>query len=453
MSDRRAVTCLAIVVALLSHPVAKAAAQPSPSAPPAASQPVGQGSVMVFGERGGRLLLDGQPVGELPLSRPLKVPAGAHRLALDSAGTQLQAQLEVRAGRLLEVRFDRQSGAVAVSQPPAALLFLRTTGIPAEGEPLLRQAAIRAMDDERLLRVEPSVETPASAEPCSQATCQAEAAAKDAVPYALSIEATVSTETPNEIRLNARLVDATIGDAAATQEKVCSGCTTQQASDRLHDLVRLVIVEGTARPRGRLEIRSKPPGATVEMNGRAIGKTPISRAAWTGSIELVAQHPGYLPERQRTVVQDGRTTDVELVLQEQPVVVAPKVVPPPIEGPRFERAPRPAWRLAAGGAALGGGLLFLGFGIGALSVSGSCITDAAPPAQRCDRVYDTSNLGTGLTIVGAALTVTGAVLLALPGPRRAVARSLSNDKGVSIHASAKFGDALLRSGSGYDGKL
>jgi hypothetical protein len=453
VSDRRPLACLTLALALLLRLFAVAAAQPSAA-----------GSVMVFGERGGRLLLDGQPVGELPLSRPLSVPAGAHRLVLDRAGTQTQAQLTVRRGRLIEVRFDRESGAVAVSQPPAALLFVRLSGFVATDEPLLRQAASRAMDDERLLRVEPSVEKAGAgaASACTQIDCQAAAAAQDDVPYALSLEATAGPEAPSDVKLSVRIIDATIGDAAATKEKLCTGCSAAQASEQLAQLLRLAIVEGTSRQRGRLEIRSRPPGATVEVNGRDVGKTPIARVVWTGNIELLARHPGYLPERQRVVVRDGRTTDVELVLQEQPVVAAPQLpAPQPVET-RFERAPRPRWRLAAGGAMLGGGVLFLGFGGGALAVAGDCISEAAPPAQRCDRLYDTRGLGTGLTIVGAALSVTGAVLLALPGPRRAVARStptqpvaaeVRNDKGASIHASAKFGDASQHGDPGGNGKL
>jgi hypothetical protein len=41
------------------------------------------------------------------------------------------------------------------------------------------------------------------------------------------------------------------------------------------------------------------------------------------------------------------------------------------------------------------------------------------PAQRCDQLYATHGLGTGLTVSGALLLAGGTVLLAIPGRPRA----------------------------------
>jgi hypothetical protein len=93
-------------------------------------------------------------------------------------------------------------------------------------------------------------------------------------------------------------------------------------------------------------------------------------------------------------------------------------------------APRPRWRLIAGGVGLGVGLGLLGAGAGFLSIDGQCVsTDATGRCSpvldesgrailpRTAQIFDTRALGASLVAVGAALTVTATVLLALPGPR------------------------------------
>ncbi len=101
---------------------------------------------------------------------------------------------------------------------------------------------------------------------------------------------------------------------------------------------------------------------------------------------------------------------------EPPPVVAPP--PPPVPPPPPpSRRPRPRWRIIAGAAGLGVGLLMVGFGASALAIDNQCI-DTAMPGKSCSFDFDTLGPGVGLVVPGALLTVAGGVLLAVPGPRR-----------------------------------
>jgi tetratricopeptide (TPR) repeat protein len=93
---------------------------------------------------------------------------------------------------------------------------------------------------------------------------------------------------------------------------------------------------------------------------------------------------------------------------------------------------RPLWRVAAGGAAAGLGVLLVGLGAGALSAHGGCVTPSPvgmglcspmtrPDGQRSILLVDGVTPGVPLLVVGGALLVGGAVLLALPGREKSTA--------------------------------
>ncbi len=62
-------------------------------------------------------------------------------------------------------------------------------------------------------------------------------------------------------------------------------------------------------PRGTLTVRSTPPGASVEVNGRSEGRTPVSlRNIPLGGHTIVLTRPGYRPERRRVTLSPNRAT-------------------------------------------------------------------------------------------------------------------------------------------------
>jgi hypothetical protein len=120
-----------------------------------------------------------------------------------------------------------------------------------------------------------------------------------------------------------------------------------------------------------------------------------------------------------------------------------------LEGPQW--APRPKWRLIAGGVGLGVGVGFIGFGAAAVALNGRCVSpdmngncspvlgaDGQPVLPRTAKTYNTTALGAGLLSVGAAFTVAGTLLMALPGKRirPQVAASITpNSAGVGFKVS------------------
>lgn len=400
--------------------VAAAAGQPLLAQAQAQAAPMGK--VNVFGDNGARIQLDGQVVGQLPMAAPLDVAPGPHRLAVEIRGRITEAKVEVKPGRYLDVRFDRESGAVMMSQPPTAIVIESYQGLSDATRASLARAVTAAMEQERLVRFDPAAappETQRTAECLTQTACQAEFAAQNSLPYVLAVDVQKASGS-SDWKVSGKLVDAAVGDVAASQEQPCPACTDEQAEARLAQLVRLVTAQGLARPRGQLDLSSEPAGAAVTLDGRAVGQTPVRRPVWAGSAEIVVKRSGFLPERRRTYLPEGSTTRVAVTLQKEPPrIEGPEPPPSVVEEPQIvmvrERDPRPIWRLAAGGATLGAGALFLGFGGAAMAIDKTCIVEPSPPAQRCDQLYDTKNLGTGLVAAGAVLSVAGIVLMAIPG--------------------------------------
>lgn len=91
---------------------------------------------------------------------------------------------------------------------------------------------------------------------------------------------------------------------------------------------------------------------------------------------------------------------------------------------------RPLWRIVAGGAAAGVGVVFVGLGAAALAGDGRCLTPSPagmglcspmtrPDGQRSILLTDGVTPGVPLLVVGGALLVGGVVLLALPAREKA----------------------------------
>jgi serine/threonine-protein kinase len=66
---------------------------------------------------------------------------------------------------------------------------------------------------------------------------------------------------------------------------------------------------GTPLVRGRLQVRSTPEGARVEVNGRDRGRTPLTLGDLPlGGHTVVVSRPGFRPERRRVTLTRTRTT-------------------------------------------------------------------------------------------------------------------------------------------------
>jgi hypothetical protein len=119
---------------------------------------------------------------------------------------------------------------------------------------------------------------------------------------------------PPSFRLQVELLDVEVGAVGARLVQNCDGCSDAQAAELLSDLVRRSVLETASRPRGVLEVRSQPPGATVFVDGTELGITPYRRVAFVGSHKLVLRHTGYRSEQLSADVLDGQKQHVEVAL-------------------------------------------------------------------------------------------------------------------------------------------
>lgn len=377
------------------------------------------GEVQVVADEEGLLLIDGRLAGALPLALPLLVPVGKHVISLEMPDKTMKGTVEVLDGRGAEMRFNRASGAVVVTLPPAVIVLAEYVGAAAPPELMRRleettekaiqRAHLASYGKAAALRRKPKL-----AGCLTTLTCQAQLAVQTDVDYVLALRLERRMSAP-EYMLNLQLIDAAVEDVAATATFSCALCTPEQLTAQLGSTLQRLLKDGPGRPHGTLLLRSEPPGAEVRKGERVLGQTPYEHAAYVGTQELTLHRPDYAPETVRIVVQEGKKATAEVALslvEPTPATLVPPPVSPQAPPPPPRR--RPLWRLVTGGVAVGLGLLLAGYGVSGLVIDGQCVSPPEPPAINCRDRFDTLPTGAELVGAGAALSVAGVVLLALP---------------------------------------
>lgn len=367
--------------------------------------------VAVSGESGARLLIDDRVIGMLPLPGAVLLPAGAHRFALEKAGKRTETDsLTLPERRAADVRLTPGSRGVllaVISLPQPVVLGLEapeavaTVAVPAIERAIKQERSVLVPRDKVAARL---AREPAGC--LTRPACQESVAQREGGQAVLTLRA---VPEGGGLQLSGSLFDVGAGDVAARAEESCAGCDGPRAAAKLAELTARLLQESASKPRGRLEISSTPPGAAVSVDGRAVGVTPYQREAFTGAHAVALTRTGFTPYQGEATVEPGQTATVTATLEQaagpEPAPVALTQPPPP---------GRPKARLIAGGVTLGAGVILGAFGASALYARGRC--DGFVDAESCQR-YETGIVGGALLGVGAALAVTGVVLLALPGER------------------------------------
>jgi hypothetical protein len=252
--------------------------------------------------------------------------------------------------------------------------------------------------------------------------CQVEQAERCEADYILKIRVARPTQAAGELRAELAVVDVSVGEVAAEDSLSCSGCEPQALFANLKERLAALFDRSAGRGRGRIELGTEPPGAEVFLDGRLVGKTPYKAAAFSGPRRIELKLDGYKSHDQELALGDGATAQLDLPLSLLAEPAPAQLEPPsaPLPPPR-----RPRWRLATGGVLIGIGLTLSGFGGAALSLDGSQTVsqcgDPTPMNRAC--IFHTQNLGIGLLASGLTLAVGGAILIAIPPPKRARASS------------------------------
>lgn len=374
------------------------------------------GQLSILGDRGALVSIDDRVVGTLPLVRPLLVTPGDHRVVLERGSARLEDQVRITVGRLGELRCNFASKALVLTLLPAVLWVSDAGQLSPAEQTQLGQTVEASLQQQRVSPIG-AHDAASCGEPvpgCGDAgRCQLQSAQRCEADYVLRTQVRRTEAPPASSRLHVELelVDVAVGETAAREVSDCTGCTVAQALAGLSAKLPALVERATGRARSRLEVVSEPAGATVRLDGRALGLTPYQGAVWAGSHQLSLKKEGFTELTQTVEASDGQAAQVTAALV---AIAAPE---PPPRSVQPVAPSRPLWRLLGGGIAIGAGAVLVGFGISALAVNGNCTDQPFTHNSACADIYSTAATGGALVGVGGALLVGGAVLIALP-PRK-----------------------------------
>ena len=378
------------------------------------------GKVLVLGDDGAIVRVDGRVVGSLPLVQPLLVsPNDSHTIALEFPEQQIPAQVTVAAGRFAELRINRGNRAVLLTVLPAYVVLTEYHDVPQPSMVKLDEAIELGVQGEKksVLRRDVALrQAPELANCLEQLDCQAKLAEKTEVDglIRLSVENTAArTGGAPSYKLTLQLLDPTVGAIAGQASRELP---PERATTAMTEMLSQIIGDASLRRRGTLTVRSVPDGAEVYAGERLLGKTPFTRAAWVGRYQLSFRKPGFAPEAANTEVSDGKSSELEVGLK--PGIAEPPPQPPSgfeiLFVPQTTQPPRPFWRWLAGGAAIASGLVAVGFGIS--GISAACGSATSPCDGDSGKYYrDSLGTGIGAATVGGLLLLGGGALIAIPG--------------------------------------
>lgn len=363
-----------------------------------------QGEVDLLGTQGSLVSIDDLLVGSLPLSAPLLLTPGRHTVQVELRGRTLRGQVDVAAGRLVQVRFSEDSDAIVLTTPPRVLLLPPPSGPELAAADRLQAALERGVRRAGMVPVLAMLDRSASARDVScqlSLPCQIERGREQGAEHVLALRGQRSG-TPSQAHWSFQLthLDVQVGDEAARAESSCSACDADQALGRLFVDVETLLLTGSSRGRGKILISSRPPGAEVRRGPVVLGRTPHEGLAWAGPLEVQVSRRGYVTQTLQLAVAEDSPTAANVILAPTPFAQR-----------------RPRWRLITAGASLAASAVLIGFGSSALAVNDRCIHE--PPAGvLCREYYGTGTPGAILLTVGIAGAAAGALLIAVP-PRDA----------------------------------
>lgn len=370
------------------------------------------GEVAVFGSLGALLYLDDRLVGSLPLSRPLLASAGQHRVALVEGEHRQEWPVKVLANRTVEMRFEPESSAVLVTQLPAVFLLFRNERLPEPLRARTQHAIEQAVQSAHFatLREGAAIVKSADLGQCiSKPECLLDLAVQNNADYVLT--ATVSEFREDAAHKLTAQVELSFTEARArtkliSNDHVCTGCSPSQFSASTADAARGLLALGTGRARGELTVSANPKTAELVLDGASVGTGRYEGSLPIGVYSIVAQQKGFLSQRTTVLVEHGKSSSQMLTL-------IPKV---PVY--RSERSPRPLWRIITGSAVAALGVGLVGYGLSGIAIDGSCAEQG--PTGVCRQIFGSKGTGIAFSAIGSAVTLGGALLIALPGGNRNV---------------------------------
>ena len=144
---------------------------------------------------------------------------------------------------------------------------------------------------------------------------------------------------PNAYAVTAYWFDK--GKNAVLLRRVCEGCTEAVLRTTADELMA-ALTRATRKDVGQLRATSMPAGASVTVDGKAIGVTPLEADVTAGKHEIVVTHPTHAQEVREITVRPGEPVALDVTLKPRPE--------DEIRGPNPDKPL--AYGLIGGGAAL-----------------------------------------------------------------------------------------------------
>ncbi|XXY12236.1 PEGA domain-containing protein [Sorangium sp. So ce185] len=223
---------------------------------------------------GGSLFVDDRLRGKLPLSEPLRVAVGTHRIRVDKDGFEpITAVVDVLAGQksVAELRASVRKGRLSVSERHNWVLTVELDGkevgvTPWEGlvEPGEHQVRLRGF---------------------------------------VGLDALAECSAPE-------------AGAAAARDRARMASPAQAAVVRPFEVTRVML--GAEEQDASLRIESTPSGARLTIDGKAVGLTPWEGRLPLGEHALEVSARGYVRSRQPVQLVRRKQRELSVVLEREP---------------------------------------------------------------------------------------------------------------------------------------
>lgn len=195
----------------------------------------------------------------------------------------------------------------------------------------------------------------------------------------------------------------------STDLRRCGACTVAEVEPMITSLIGEVFAAERKRARAKLVVRAHGVQATVLLDGEPCAANESERVIYAGTHVVRVEGGGRVCER-RIDASAGTVIELEADFERRLLLPAGERGRGGSAGGRG--APR--WVRPLGVVALVAGLAAAAAGIGLLAIDGRGTCDLVPPAEHCPERYATFGSGLGLTVVGGAFAVAGAVMALLP---------------------------------------
>lgn len=113
------------------------------------------------------------------------------------------------------------------------------------------------------------------------------------------------------------------GKDVRSEQRLCERCTDGTLRNTADAL--MTALTGDDEPRGRVQIRSSPSGAKVSVDGKEIGRTPISPRLLAGDHTIVLELGARLAETRSVTVEAGQVSAVSVEFPEPPLSLRQKL--------------------------------------------------------------------------------------------------------------------------------